>query len=241
LLKGKMMSMNKTNVEWNEILLGEILVFSLLGRVLYEPLDKKWLQSLISEDVFREVPFGANQKQTELGLDLLNQWVSENKPELSDASFDNLRADYTRLFVGVGKGLVPSWESVYFSEDRMVFQEQTIKVRSWYRRFGLEAEKINQEPDDHIGLELLFIAHIASLALKAVENENMAELNNLLNAQREFLSAHLGVWVLNWCMLVERNASTNFYKGLAHLTRGAACAYSEVLEVPLGKEAALLG
>ncbi len=235
------MTMDKPNVEWNEILLGEILVFSLLGRLLYEPLDKEWLQSLIAEDVFSEVPFGANQKETGLGLVLLNQWVRDNKPELSDESFDTLRADYTRLFVGVGKGIVPSWESVYFSEDRMVFQEQTIKVRGWYRRFGLEAEKINQEPDDHIGLELLFFAHVATLALKAVENENMAELNDLLDAQREFLSAHLGVWVLNWCKLVERNAKTDFYTGLAHLTRGAARAFSEVLEVPLSKEAAQLG
>ena len=235
------MNLDKTNLELNEILLGEILVFSLLGRLLYEPLEKEWLQSLIAEDVFSEVPFGTNQKETGLGLDLLKQWVSDNKPELSDASFDTLRADYTRLFVGVGSGLVPSWESVYFSEDRMVFQEQTMKVRAWYRRFGLEVEKMNQEPDEHIGLELWFSAQLAALARKAVENENTAELNDLLDAQREFLSAHLGVWVLNWCKLVQRNARTDFYKGLAHLTRGTARAFSEVLEVPLSKEAAQLG
>ncbi|MBO2519906.1 MAG: molecular chaperone TorD, partial [Firmicutes bacterium] len=40
-------------------------------------------------------------------------------------------------------------------------------MRNWYARYGLVAEKKGQEPDDHVGLELEFVAHLAGLALEA--------------------------------------------------------------------------
>ena len=53
----------------------------------------------------------------------------------------------------------------------MIFQEQTLHVRQWYSRFGLQVVKLHKEPDDHIGLELEFVAHLANLALQAIRSE----------------------------------------------------------------------
>ena len=101
------MTTSDKNIEWNAVLMGETLVFELLGRLLYDELDKAWLQSLLSEDVFEDVPFGAEQEETKRGLELLQKWAKQNGTELKDAAFDELRVDYTRLFVGVGKVLAP--------------------------------------------------------------------------------------------------------------------------------------
>jgi len=230
------MATSDKNTEWNTVLLGEALVFELVGRLLYAELDRAWLQSLLSQDVFDDVPFGAEQEETKLGLELLQKWAKENRTELKDAAFDELRVDYTRLFVGVGKVLAPPWESVYFGEDRMVFQERTLQVRSWYRRFGLEPEKLYKEPDDHIGLELLFLAQLARLGLQALEENNQARFDECLLAQSQFAAEHPLKWVPAWAASMEANAKTDFYRGLAHLTQGALLAIAEQLEIKMPKE-----
>ena len=215
--------------EWQEKLSGEVLLLNLLSRIFYsypEIEERKWLQSMIDEDVFSEVPFAADEGETKIGLKFLQKW---GKNGISDDTFENLQADYTRLFMGPDKIIAPPWESVHFGDDRLLFQQRTLEVRAWYRRFGFEAEKINQEPDDHISLELLFLSQLAALGIQALNEKDDAHFEELQKAQGEFLKEHLGAWALTWCGLVEENARTDFYKGLAHLTRGALSALSEML------------
>lgn len=222
--------------DWEETFIGERLLLSLLGRVIYNfpsNEERTWFQSIIEEDVFSEVPFAAGNEETNVGLKLLQGW---GKDGLTDEKFLSMQADYTRLFMGPDKVIAAPWESVYFNKERLVFQEQTLEVRNWYRRFGLEAEKIHREPDDHIGLELLFLSRLAALGVQALNEQDNARFRELLDAQREFFKKHLGIWALTWCGLVEENAQTGFYKGVAYLTHGALSTLSEVLDTKLTKE-----
>ncbi len=225
--------------EWKPRLIGESLLCGLLGKILYEDLDKVWLQSLISEGVFAESPLGMDQVEVQRGLELLQRWSSENRAGISADEMRALEADHLRLFVGLDRVLAPVWESVYFNESHLVFQEQTLQVRGWYAQFGLQAEKLNREPDDHIGLELIFVAHLAVRAVEAIDNEDTASADSLLQAQRGFLREHLLRWGPAWAKLVKKHASTDFYRGLAHLTQGALLAIADTLEIQLPKEASL--
>jgi len=218
---------------------GESLLFGLLGKILYANLDKAWLETLIREDVFSEAPFGAEQVEMQHGIELLQRWSNENRGGLEMPQFKALQEDNLRLFIGLNKVPAPVWESVYFSEKKLIFQEQTLQIREWYARFGLQAERINREPDDHIGLEMLFIAHLASLALQAIEQNDENKLNDILQAQREFLSDHLLRWGPAWAKLVKQHAATDFYRGIAHLTHGALLAIAETLEIKMPKEVSL--
>lgn len=222
--------------EWQEILTGEILLLNLISRAVYfYPDDKQrgWLESLAAEDVFSEAPFASDHDDTKTGLQFLQKWAEKG---LTREVFEDMQVDYTRLFLGPDKVIAAPWESVYFSEERLTFQEQTLGVRSWYHRFGLEAEKIHQEPDDHIGLELLFLSHLATLGIQALNEKDEVRFKENLEAQRGFINDHLGTWALDWCELVEENARTNFYKGMACLTRGALFALSDVLDIKLAKD-----
>lgn len=219
-------------------LVGEALLFGLLGRILYGELDKAWLESLIAEDVFGEAPFGADQTEIQHGLELLSRWSTENHGGISEQEFKNMKADQLRLLIGIDRVLAPVWESVYFNESRLVFQKQTLEVREWFARFNLEIERINKEPDDHIGLELSFIAHLASRALQVVE-EDQKTFDELLQAQRDFLTEHLLRWGPAWAKLVKQHADTDFYRGIAHLTHGALLAAAELLKIELPKEVSL--
>ncbi len=220
-------------------LIGEVLFLGLLGRALYEEPNREWFDELIAEGVFTESPFGAEHTEIMRGLEILQQWSQAQVGGISDQNFADLKADYTRLFIGLDTLPTAPWESVYFNRERLVFQEQTIQVRNWYSRFGLQVERMNKEPDDHIGLEMLFIAHLASLALQAIENDNKKMLEEILQAQYEFLSEHLLRWGPAWTKLVKRHASTDFYRGIAHLAHGAMLTAAELLDVKLPKEVTL--
>jgi TorA maturation chaperone TorD len=220
--------------EWAETLTGEILLFGLLERIFYIYPDweeRAWLQSLIEEQVFSETPFAPKQPDVLEGLRMLQTW---SQGGLDDHAFDDLQRDYTRLFIGPGKIIVPPWESVYFNEERMIFQEQTLEVRGWYRRFGLEVEHLHREPDDHIGLELAFLVHLAQLGTaKLEEGGQRANLEQILQAQKDFLSEHLLRWGPTFCDQVRDKADTLFYRGAALLTRGALTELTQLFQIGL--------
>lgn len=231
--------MEQLNIEsWKSALMGETLLFAVLGKLLYQELDRSLLDALVTDEVFLESPFGEEQTEVQRAIELLSRWSSENANGISDAEFDLIKQDNLKLLIGLDVMPAPPWESVYFSDKHMVFQEQTLQVREWYARFGLQIEHLHQEPDDHIGLELLFVSHLASSAWQALD-EDKDRFEELLQAQRDFLTEHLLRWGTSWAKLVKKHAETDFYRGIGHLTHGALLAAADTLQIQLPKEVSL--
>jgi putative dimethyl sulfoxide reductase chaperone len=219
--------------EWNVALTGEVLIFKLLSKALYVFPERSWVESLVQNDIFSEAPFAAEHPDVVSGLALVQRWSRTDNGRLSDQMFDDLRADYTRLFIGPGQVLTPPWESVYFSEERLTFQKETLEVRNWYKRFGLQSAKVYSEPDDHIGLELEFLAHLATLGLEAFEKNDAVKFERMLDAQRGFLAEHLLRWAPEWCAQVHAHATTGLYRGISLVTRGAVEETAKMLSVTI--------
>lgn len=219
--------------DWAIVLAGEVLFFGLLGKLLYTNPGEELLAPLLEQDVFSEVPFAANQTNVVRGLELLNQWIVGLDGKLEKGELQEIQSDYTRLFTGVLNVPVAPWESFFFNDEHLLFQEQTMDVRAWYRRYGLEAEKIYKEPDDHIGLELVFLGHLASLGLNAIDNQDETALEDSIQAQKDFLRKHLLVWAPTWCNQMIEHAKTDFYRGLALLVWGAMQDAARIFELEI--------
>lgn len=232
------MTNTKNEIVWKPILLGEALLLQVLSRAIRNDPDRGWLQTLIQEEVFTESPLDVVSPEAEEGMGILQEWSVRNREGIPDDHFLELRADHTRLFIGPGKPIAPPWESVYFNEDRMIFQKQTVQVRNWFRRFGLEAEKVYQEPDDHIGLELSFLAALAKIGLEALEEKDEARFEELLQAQKDFLFEHPLQWVKTWSDLVVERAQTDYYRGLAKMIHGTLLALAATFDVKVPQESA---
>lgn len=217
-------------IEWLPTLTGEMLFCSVLGKTLLTFPDGQWLQSLASGSIFDESPFALQQPDMKAGLFLLKEWSRLNRVEMPSELFRELRADYTRLFIGPGQVLAPPWESVFVKEGRMIFQEVTLQVREWYLRYNLQPVRLYTEPDDHIGLELTFLAHLAGLGLAALNKQDDAEFAAVVEAQRGFLSEHLLKWAFIWCDQVGVYCRTDFYRGVALVVRGALAEMAAIFE-----------
>ncbi len=214
-------------------LVGEALLFGMLGRTLYPRPDREWLEPLTADDLFEEAPYASTQPATLRGLELLQRWAAANQGGIPDAELTELNMDYLRLFGGLGAVKAPPWESVYFSEERQLFQERTRDVRARYAQLGVTPQKETNEPDDHIAFELSFVAHCAALELRAIEQGDERAITAIGIARRDFLALHLLQWGQKWSELAFDYAETDFYRGMVLLARGGLAELAQSYDVVL--------
>ena len=123
-------------------------------------------------------------------LDVLDEAAQGGEEELRA-----WKAKYTRLFVGPAALPAPPWESVYTSHERLIMQPCTLEVRAAYRERGFEPALCRHVPDDHVALELDFLAALAKDALEAQQQADAEAARDALAASSRFLGEHLGAWV----------------------------------------------
>jgi TorA maturation chaperone TorD len=211
--------------DWIEFFEGETVFFTLVSRVLSASPDLQLKERLIDENAFLGTPFASEQPASIEGLRLLQSWAANSAAALeagSGAWIDQENQDYLALFGGLGAPLASPWESSYLSGDGgLIFQAETLDVRRWYERYGLQVRQKYHEPDDAIMFEFEFIAHLARQAVEAYSQGDEQKFESLLEAQRDFLREHLFRWGFHWCERTSEHARTDFYRGLAKLTEGA--------------------
>ena len=147
--------------EWELTLTAFQIAYGFLSKAFYEEPHADLMEALVDGDLFSEWPLSHTEPATAFGLSLMQDFRTQWNREL----LPDLRWDYTRLFIGPGHVLAPPWESVYRSRERLLFDQATLDVRQAYARFGLQAPRLNHEPDDHLGLELAFMFHLCRLGV----------------------------------------------------------------------------
>ena len=203
--------------EWQRRQEEQALAYHFLGRCFYEPPRAEWLAAFAGDRLFEAWPFPSGDDRTAAGLALLATFCRGWDP----AQLDALTWDFNRLFVGPGEMLATPWESVYRSKTKLTFQEPTLQVRELYERFGLRAPAIHREPDDHLGLELAFVATLSDLAAQSAAGNDTAQLARCFAAQRDFLQDHLLAWAPACLAHVEKHSETGYYRGAALLALGS--------------------
>lgn len=126
---------------------------------------------------------------------------------------DRMRDSYTRLFIGPGKLAALPWESCYAAEGRMLFQQNALDVRAAYREQGFEPVCKNKIPDDHVSLEIGFLAELAERVSAGDEGAK--------EASERFLKKHLLQWLPAYaCDLAQTNEG--FYPDAVSFIAGFA-------------------
>ncbi|WNF38236.1 molecular chaperone TorD family protein [Bacillaceae bacterium IKA-2] len=122
---------------------------------------------------------------------------------------EECKFDFNKLFIGPYELLASPYESTYRNYDRLLMRAETLSVRSFYEKVGIQVDGKGQIPDDHIGFELEFIAFLAHQINQEHEVERMSALLD------EFLKDHLGKWLEQHVELVTSQAKTKYCKAWA--------------------------
>lgn len=165
---------------------------------------------------------------------LLDTALDAMPQPISEAALDELAADYAAIYL-LHTFRAPPTESPWLDKDRLERQEPMFEIAEWYRRFGLAAQDRQRRSDDHMVLQLQFLAHLFS----------MPELDMVTSAAEasRFLDQHLLRWIGDFSGRVASRCETPYYCGIVTLTDGYLQAMRDYLADrynlprPLPKEA----
>lgn len=108
---------------------------------------------------------------------------------------DAARSAYGVLFVGPDHLPAPPWESCYREGSRALFQATTLEVRKAYFEDGLLPEGYPNVADDHLAIELDYLAALGARASAALEAGDCAHAARALARPDGFRVSHLLKWV----------------------------------------------
>ena len=137
--------------------------------------------------------------------------------------------DHTYLFRMVGSSHTSPYESVYRTDDSTMFGPTTLEVRAAYKNYGLQFERAANEPDDHIALELAFVAYFMSAAADFLAEGDAEKSERALDAAKRFLSEHLLVFAPVYLGNVQKRAQSGFYAALAGIAEKTLSSLAEAL------------
>ncbi|WP_055106134.1 TorD/DmsD family molecular chaperone [Paenibacillus ihumii] len=145
----------------------------------------------------------------------------ESIPEHQFRSVCHLEAEeYRRLFMG-DRGLLIPWEGTFRAKRDGANAAACIShIRSMYADSGVVFNKLSGERDDHIAMELEFMAVMAEGMRSRADLEHMrSSCLELADAQIRFLEIHLLKWAPRLAEEMIRATETPLYSGLAELLR----------------------
>ncbi len=140
--------------------------------------------------------------------------LEELPEELDQKALDNLAVDYADIYLTHSLHTSP-FESVWLDEDHLLQQEPMFKIRDWYKRYGLGIADWRVRSEDHLVLQLQFIAMLFDPEASFAEE---IPLQKRFEDAARFMDDHLMLWLPDFCLRVAQRCSTDFYASAAVLT-----------------------
>jgi TorA maturation chaperone TorD len=156
------------------------------------------------------------------GLKLVKAYLQANRDTPAETMQTELAVDRTRLLRGVkpGYGPPPAYESVWAGSVEYPRVEASVSVVRAYADAGVGmADGVHDQPD-FIGLELDFMRLLAEKEAKACQKGDEREVRRILESEEAFLQQHIVAWIPACCDVLAKEARTDFFRGIARLTKG---------------------
>lgn len=120
---------------------------------------------------------------------------------------DELAVDFAAIYLNFSFRTSPC-ESVWCDKDGLTHQTPMFQVREWYKNYGLAAENWRVFADDHLVLQLKFIAYLFKLD----------EKQETLRESARFMDEHLLRWIGKFAQKVENRCATPYFAALTRIT-----------------------
>jgi TorA maturation chaperone TorD len=198
------------------------MLYLFLSRAFSKEVDQafqrdvpKILNSLENLSDLREIK---QEEDIQRGKHLLRGFFEEIEGKEQEKVLIDLSREYAASFLGVGGETVALCESVYQGQTGSLFQESYFEVKERYAGIDMEKSENFPEPEDHLSVELAYMATLCRLIIES--GESGGSQLNYLKTQLEFLQKHLLPWVPAFLKrLKEVNVST-FYKAWGYILNG---------------------
>jgi len=189
--------------QWRQAVASDLRQLAILHS---RELTSEDLNGLIENHFPESLGFRLTSENGQSCLDFVQKSIGNIK-EINQQLLDELAMDFAGIYLNHQYQVSPC-ESVWFDDENLIFQEAMFAVREFYNKYALEAENWRIMPDDHLALQIQFIAHL-------LDHDETKE--TLLDLSR-FLDEHLLRWIDRFAAKVNKRCSTQFYAGINILT-----------------------
>lgn len=133
--------------------------------------------------------------------------VADLPAPIGAPDLDALAADFAAIYLTAAYGASPC-ESAWTDEDHLLCQDSMFQLRAIYRASGLAAKDWRRRPDDHLVLQLAYLAHAMRQARQLDHWRTLAKV----------MDEHLLRWLPDFSRRVAARCATPFYAGLVLVT-----------------------
>jgi putative dimethyl sulfoxide reductase chaperone len=199
-------------------------LYRVLSRGFSLEVDEAYLEWMVLlHPTIKQLSAHIDNKDFKKGSDRLGAFVESVKMnyEKDKAKFlQDLAAEYASLFLNVGPKPVYLAESVYLGKEHLLYEEPYFDAVRIYQLYGFKKRSSFREPEDHIAIELEFMAHLCDMACLSMDQGKNDYGAGYLNNQVEFLDLHLSKWVPQLVEKVRWASKNDFYLAIADLLNG---------------------
>jgi len=199
-------------------------LYRVLSRGFSLEIDEAYLEwMMLLQPTVAQLAAHSESKEFKKGSELLGKFVAEVRSdyEKDKAKFlQGLAAEYASLFLNVGPIPVYLAESVYLGKEHLLYEEPYFDAVRIYQIYGFKKRSSFKEPEDHIAIELEFMAHLCDLTCLSLDQGKADYAAGYLKNQVEFLDMHLSKWVPQLCDKLKTATKNTFYLALANLLAG---------------------
>jgi TorA specific chaperone len=192
----------------NAILKGyNMLLYFAGSMIMYEPVEE-CVADFWSNGMLSTLPVSSTNPRFVKAASQLRGSCGD--PEVC---ISRLQEDYNKLFTSTDLPSALPIKSNFISNYSSNGREPE-KVSDFYNSYGWKNRSRYNIPDDHLGIELLFLTLLND---KYISIEDEACRKEMSNEIRRFIEQHILSWLPEWNNLMQQNSETLSYKGIATL------------------------
>lgn len=204
---------NVTAAELADLMDSRANVYKVLSRSYLKEIDEAF-----AHDFACGFAFESSNEELVCVLNAAKEALSE----IDEAALEQLAVDFDRVFFGMGpltaRHAFP-YESVYTSDRGIMMQEAYSQVVRTYREQHLAKDKSFAEPEDHIAVELAFMATLSERTATFLREGLEEAAEETILQQIAFAQGHLLNWIDRFCADLGVAAEGTFYESIASFTK----------------------
>ena len=193
----------------DEILQAYTTMFLLLGSSVSDSPEHTGLPSYCHQGLLRQLPVESNN----------SRFVSASRLLMSPCSHrgscrTSISGSYHTLFASDDPAEAKPVASAWVSEKVL---EMSDSLAACYQRYSFEKSTCCDLPDDHLGIELLFV----NMMIEKYLTEDDVQIKEMIRRDLlGFIETNMLPWVTKWSSAVAGRSVTKCYTGIAGLVVG---------------------
>jgi TorA maturation chaperone TorD len=183
-----------------------MLLYFAGSMIMYEP-SEECVIDFLSDGILKRLPVSSDNPRFFKAAALLRETCSDR-----EFCREMLIKDFNNLFSSDGLLLASPIKSAY--KKKAVPEVSGGGVSEFYDSYGWKFKLREKVPDDHLGIELLFLTKMTDKYLQLDDIPCRTEMQKEIH---RFIDSHILQWLPEWNDRVQDNALSIYYRGIGYL------------------------